>query len=350
MQPSATTQSLQNLIRGVLTGYHQMGAPASKLMWSLVTIELVLIGIWAAFGDEQLAGLLKKFLGMCIWIWIVQSFPTLAQSLVEGMATAALRAGGGGDDFRTLQDPSGIMSKGLVVTQPLIDFIGTIPKLNVADKIVYYLCALAIIWMYIWMGWCLFYPMVEYYIFVVVGSVLMPFAINKHTRFIADKAVNMVVGCGLKLMVLGFCLALIQPTLAQIKFTVPISWNQLFSVMLQVGSLGYLLYKAPQAAMSMVHSSPTLNGSEILTSIGRIGFGAISAAPAAMYRAALGQYMNPALGANLGGGGGNASVAGAAAAVATAAAQGAHPTPGEGGDNSSKPPINNPADQKGPDV
>jgi type IV secretion system protein TrbL len=327
MQPSATTQSLQNIIQGVLAGHAQMGGPAAYLMWSLVTIEIVLLGIWFAFGDAEISKLLKKVLEIGIWIWIVQAFPTLAQSLVEGMATAALRAGGGGDDFRTLQDPSGIMSRGLVVTQPLVDFIGTIPKLNVADKIIYYLCALAIVWMYIWMGWCLFYPMIEYYIFVVVGSVLIPFAINRHTRFIADKAINMVVGCGLKLMVLAFCLAIIQPVLAQIKFTTPITWNQLFSVMLQVGALGYLLYKAPQAAMSMVQSSPTLNGGEILSGIGRAGFSMIASTSSSMYRAAVqgatGGQHNSALGGHTGGGSGGATGIGAAAATA---ASGAHLT------------------------
>lgn len=335
MQPSMTTQALHTLIRGVLSGYTQMGAPANKLMWSLVTIEIVFIGIWAAFGDEQLAGLLKKFLGMCIWIWIVQTFPRLAQTLVESLATAALRAGGGGDNFSLMLDPSAIMARGLTCTQPFKEFIDSIPMVNVGDKLAYYICYIAIVWMYIWMGFCLFYPVIEYYIFVVLGSLLMPFAINRHTRFLADKAINMVVGCGIKLMVLGFCLAIIQPVLSNIKFHNPTTWNEIAAIMLAVGSLGYLLYKAPQAAMSMVQGSPSLNGSEILSGIGRIGFNAIAAAPAAMYRAALSQSMTPTLDA--------ARTVGAAA---LAAAPGAPGSGAGGGPSAAQPPINNPSNSQ----
>jgi type IV secretion system protein TrbL len=350
MQPSMTTQALHTLIQGVLAGHTQMGAPANKLMWSLVTIEIVLIGIWAAFGEEQLAGLFKKFLGLCIWIWIVQAFPQLAQSLVESLATAALRAGGGGDNFSLMLDPSAIMARGLTATKPFKDFIDSIPTVNVGDKIAYYICYIAIVWMYIWMGFCLFYPVIEYYIFVVLGSVLMPFAINKHTRFLADKAINMVVGCGIKLMVLGFCLAIIQPVLSKIKFSNPTTWNEIAAIMLAVGSLGYLLYKAPQAAMSMVHGSPGLSGSEVLSGLGRVGVGMIASAPAAAYRAVLGTVSagqsglsqhNAALGPS------SIGIAGAAGAAAGAAAASQPTAAGDGG---AMPPFNNPSDQKGPDL
>lgn len=292
MQPTAATDALQTLIRGVLAGYGEMGGPANKLMWTLVTLEVAFVGIWTALGEEQVASLFKKVLGLGIWIWIVQQFPRLASALVEGLAEGALRAGGEGGDFRSLQDPSAIASQGLKVTKPFMDFIQTIPMLNVADKVAYYLCALAIIWMYIWMAWCVFYPMVEYYLFVAVGSLLMPFAINRHTRFIADKAIHMTVACGIKLMVLGFCLAIIKPVLSKIQFTVPITWNQLYSVLLTVGALGYLLYKAPQAAMSMVQGSPSLNGGEILSGLGRMAVSVVATAPVMAQRYLLGSTVS----------------------------------------------------------
>jgi type IV secretion system protein TrbL len=305
MRPSATTQALQTLIHGVLAGHSQMGEAASKLMWSLVTIEVVLVGLWTAFGEEQVSSLFKKLLGLGIWIWIIQSFPRIAHALVEGLATAALRAGGGGDDFSIMLDPSAIMARGLTTTEPFLEFVQAIPTINVGNKIVYYLCYLAVVWMYIWMGWCIFYPVVEYYIFVVLGTLLMPFAINRHTRFLADKAINMVVGSGIKLMVLGFLLALIQPVLAQIQFKNPAEWNELFSIMFSVGALGYLLYKAPQAAMSMVQGSPALSGSELVTGLGRVAFSTVMWAPTTAARYLGGEAM-----AGIGGAGAIAAGAG----------------------------------------
>lgn len=350
MKTSMTTQALQTLIHGVLTGYTHMSGPAGKLMWTLVTVEVVLMGIWTAFGEEQVAGLFRRVLGLGIWIWIVQAFPHLAQTLVESLATAALRAGGGGDDFKVMLDPSAIMTRGLKATKPFKDFIDAIPTLDVGDKVAYYLCYLAIIWMYIWMSFCIFYPVIEYYIFVVIGSVLIPFAINKHTRFIADKAINMVVGCGIKLMVLGFCLAIIQPVLSQIKFKNPTTWNEIAAVMLAVASLGYLLYKAPQAAMSMVHGSPGLSGSEVLSGLGRIGMGALVSAPVAATRYLTGGLMGGgggalAAGAANGARGGAMAVSAAVGAVATASSAAAQPVI-----NPDATPKNSPTAQKGTDA
>jgi len=298
MRPSFASQTLHTLILGVLTGHQNMRHAVDSVMWSLVTIEIVVVAIWTAFGEEQIASLLKKLLGLGIWIWIVQSFPRLAQAFVESVATVALRAGGKGDDFSVLLDPSSIMVRGLQTTAPFLQALNAVPWTNVADKITYSICYIAIVWMYIWMAWCCFYPVLEYYIFVALGSILMPFAVSRHTRFIADKAIHMVLACGIKLMVLAFLLALIQPVLDTVKFqnTNHIEWNELFSVMFVIGGLGYTLWKAPTAAMSFVQGSPSLQGGDVLVGLGRIGFNVVTWAPMTAARHLVGNAVNSGLG------------------------------------------------------
>jgi hypothetical protein len=131
-------------------------------------------------------------------------------------------------------------------------------------------------------------------------------------------------------MVLAFLLALIQPVLDTVKFqnTNHIEWNELFSVMFVVGGLGYTLWKAPTAAMSFVHGSPSLQSQEILAGLGRIGFSVVAWAPTTAARhlvgGAVGSGLGGALSASRGASGGTEAPGSVAAAYA--AVTSAHPS------------------------
>ena len=54
---------------------------------------------------------------------------------------------------------------------------------------------------------------IEYYLVVTLATCLIPFGISQHTRFLAEKAIGAVVAVSVKLMVLSFIIALIQPVI-----------------------------------------------------------------------------------------------------------------------------------------
>jgi hypothetical protein len=112
-----------------------------------------------------------------------------------------------------------------------------------------------------------FFAIIEYYLFVSLSGAMLVCIVVPSLRFIADKAINAIVACAIKLMVLGFLLAVTEPILKDLRFTNflhQVGWNEIWSVILIAWGLGYALIKAPSMASSMIHGSPGMSGAPVV--------------------------------------------------------------------------------------
>ena len=106
---------------------------------------------------------------------------------------------------------------------------------------------------------------IEYYLVVTLASVLIPFGISSHTKFIAEKAIGAAIAVSVKLMVLSFIMGLAQPLIGQMHFTGSgdITLNQMISMLLVCGLLAYVVLRAPAVAADFLSGSPSLNAGAI---------------------------------------------------------------------------------------
>ena len=106
---------------------------------------------------------------------------------------------------------------------------------------------------------------IEYYLVVTLASVLIPFGIASHTKFIAEKAIGAAIAVSVKLMVLSFIMGLAQPLIGQMHFTGSgdITLNQMISMLLVCGLLAYVVLRAPAVAADLLSGSPSLNAGAI---------------------------------------------------------------------------------------
>ena len=121
MDFTTLTQTLNNFLSVFSLGYGNLLPSTLWLFGTLLSIEIVLFGIWYAFGAENIVGAMKKILFVGFWFWIVTSFPTLVNHLVDSLIQAGQLAAGGNDCLI----PSGDDNIGF--DRPLAGFDGNLP-------------------------------------------------------------------------------------------------------------------------------------------------------------------------------------------------------------------------------
>lgn len=269
MSPGILTQTLDHFINAFGYGWSNLLPSINWLIGSLLAIEIVLLGLWWALsGGEQILSVIKRILFLGLWMWIVLSFPDLADAFVKSLVKAGRIAGGGVDSGPSLFDPSNILEYGLKVTGPLIFQIGGVSITKIFFGFVYVLSYVGIMLAYIVMAWQVFMAVLEYYLIVAVVGVLLPFGFLKQTRFLAEKAIGAVISAGVKLMVLAFILAVIDPILAGLSFSSDITLKEMWSVLLVSGGIAFLTWNAPNVASGLLSGSPSLSAQTAVQTAG----------------------------------------------------------------------------------
>jgi type IV secretion system protein TrbL len=259
------TLTLQNFIAALSGGYGRLQGSVNSLLSILVGIEVVLLGLWTALGGgDNVVGIFKKILQIGAWVWIVQAYPSLCKAFVESLVHAGLLAGGGGD-ASLLMDPSRLAGYGLDATEPLTKKLADLGMTDLSDLIVFGFGYLAILACFLIMAINVFLAVLEYYLFAALVGIFLPFGLLAPTKFLAEKAVGAVVSAGVKLMVLAFVTAIIDPVLSNIHFAGPeITFNELWSMFLTVCGLMFFCWKAPNLAASLLGGSPHLGAGDLL--------------------------------------------------------------------------------------
>jgi type IV secretion system protein TrbL len=263
------TLTLQHFITAFSGGYGRLQGAAQSLLAILIAIEVVLLGLWTALGGgDNLAYVFKKILHIGMWVWIVQSYPTLCKAFVDSLVQAGLAAGGGGDASLIL-DPSRIAGYGLDATAPLTQKIADLGLPDVSEWVVFEFGYIAILACFLIMAIQVFLAVLEYYLFAALVGIFLPFGLLAPTKFLAEKAVGAVVSASIKLMVLAFVMAVIDPVLQNVRFAGPnITFNDLWSTLLTVCALMFFCWKAPQLAASLLGGSPHLGTGDLLQAAG----------------------------------------------------------------------------------
>ena len=258
MNPGILTQTLNNFLTAFGAGWSNLQPAITWLTGALLGIEIVMLGLWWALGGgEQIVGVMKKVLYLGVWMWIVQSFPALSNAFVQSLIQAGKIAGGGGGP--SLFDPSNIIDYGILTTAPLVDNINSIGITEIVNGIVLALTYVGIMLAYILIAWQIFYAVLEFNLLAAVVGIFLPFGFFEPTKFLAEKAIGAIVSSGVKLMVLAFIMAVIEPTLSTLSFTSALNFTEIWSALLTVGAVAFLAWNAPGIASGLLAGSPSLS-------------------------------------------------------------------------------------------
>jgi type IV secretion system protein TrbL len=262
------TTTLTNFVSAFQGGYSRLQPAINGLLGVLAGIEIVLIGFWWALsGGERLANVIKKILFLGFWLWLTTSFQTTSKAFVDSLIQAGLTAGGKPGGYSLLLDPSRIAGYGLQATEALskaLDNIG----FDLVDAIIFGLAYIAIMVSFLVMAIQVFLAVLQYYLLAAVVGILIPFGILPQTKFLAEKAIGAIVSAGVKLMVLAFVMAVVEPVLSNVRFSgTEIKLNELWSVLLTCGGIAFLTWNAPSLVAGLLAGSPSLGAASAAQSV-----------------------------------------------------------------------------------
>ncbi len=331
MDPGILTTTLNNFLTAFSAGWSNLQPAINYLIGTFLAIEIIMIGLWMALGGgDQLLSVMKKLLYLGFWLWIVRQFPTLADAFVKSLVQAGQIAGGGGGS--SVFDPSNIIDYGINTTAPMLDEMMKMDITQIVNGLVLGLCYLMIMLAYILIAWQIFYAVLEFYLITALVGIFLPFGFLEQTKFLAEKAIGAVIASGIKLMVLAFIMAVIEPVLGTLTFSGSLTFTEIWSALVTVGAMAFLTWNAPGVAAGLMAGSPSLTAGTALQNavVGGTGAALLAGGMVAATRSAV-KGIGGGVSSLLGKGGGSASAGSAASLGGGSSPGGSGSGAGKGG-------------------
>ncbi|EHP83955.1 TrbL/VirB6 plasmid conjugal transfer protein [Geobacter metallireducens RCH3] len=205
--------------------------------------------------------MVKKILTIGFFIFLVQGVARsgLAEIILDGFIAVGLKAGGAGVSF-SMKNPSSLISAGFLAADPIYDAIQHMAITAIGDRLMAYGCYLIVILAYVVMACQIMITFIEFGIVSTLGIILLPFGISKHTAFLSEKAIGAIIAFGIKLMVLSFVVAVIQPVLLALPALGPDpTFNQMMTLGVTVAVIAFVVAQAPGVASAVLSGSPSLS-------------------------------------------------------------------------------------------
>src|SRR5690606_19172214 len=122
----------------------------------------------------------------------------------------------------------------------------------------------------------IFMTLVEFYLITAFGVIMIPWGINRHTAFIAERYFGAILAQGVKLMVVVTLVGLLMPVLSGLELGPDPSLTDGFSLMFGVATIGLLIWRAPSVASGLMSGSANLSASDTIG----MGMGSVGAVAA----------------------------------------------------------------------
>jgi len=315
MDPGILTTTLNNFQTVLSAGWGNLQPAINYLIGTFLAIEIIMVGLWMALGGgDQLLSVMKKLLYLGFWLWIVRQFPMISNAFVESLIKAGQIAGGG-SGAGSLYDPSNIIRYGINTTAPMVDEMMKMDITQIVNGLVLGLCYLMIMLAYILIAWQIFYAVLEFYLITALVGIFLPFGFLEQTKFLAEKAIGAVIASGIKLMVLAFIMAVIEPVLGTLTFSGNLTFTEIWSALVTVGAIAFLTWNAPGVAAGLMAGSPSLSAGTAVQNavVGATGGALVAGGMVAATRSAV-KGIGGGVATFLGKGGG-AGAAGSAASM-----------------------------------
>ncbi len=198
--------------------------------------------------------------------YLVLNWSTLCKTVMDGFISVGAMAGTGsgtGSNVPDLRDPTQVLNVFWTLAQPIADYSSSLGITDIGKIVLigfgYIILAAAIF--IIAIQCALTY--LEFYVVAVVATVLVPFGVNKHLSFLAERSFGAVISHGIKLAVLSFILTAAAPILQNVmppgSATNPITYDLVFNLDAAALLIAFLAWHAPSIAAGLFGGGPALH-------------------------------------------------------------------------------------------
>ncbi len=285
---SGVLTTLLNTFAAVFSGgFSRIYPDAMHLLSILAALEVAVAAVWWTLTDENVpVALLRKIMQIGFFIFLVTNYETLINVTLDGFVLTGLKAGGAGAaKISLIKDPSAIIDYGFTAIQPIftqindftpVQIMKNLPSIAMAE-----ICALLVILAFFVLAIQVFITYLEFFLVSVLGLILIPFGVFKHTSFLAEKVFGAIVSFGMRLMVLAFILTITEPTLASLALPADPDIQKVLVLLLTALTVMALAWHAPAMAGGLMAGAPSLTAGTAVGTGMAMAMGAAGAGMAA---------------------------------------------------------------------
>lgn len=242
-------------------GRAELQGVAHSLLHVLAGIDLTLAALWWALrGDNFIPRMVRKIFVLGVFAWFISEYDSIMATVIEGFVQVA-SIGSGKDISQLVQNPGYIFVEGFNTLSPLFAHLASfgISGIFSPDMYMTLLAAGIAIFAFGIIAITLTVTWIEYYLLTALALVLLPFGVWRHTAFLAERAFSLAITFGIKIMVLGFIVAIAGPVILTLVIPEEPSWGQMLSAAFGVLSVAALAVHAPGLASGILAGSPSLS-------------------------------------------------------------------------------------------
>ncbi|HMM21480.1 MAG TPA: type IV secretion system protein [Selenomonadales bacterium] len=209
------TDFLSSMMRYYISVCHSGAAALFPAAFKLLIFLAVLDFSWTAMFRLNEVGpkyLLSKAIKYGIFMWILSNW-TEGMALAAKIFTSFERAGQLASGSSLPLQPDAIWSNGLEILDASWQGIKMLSWSNIGGVLASLTILVVTLAAVIFTAIALFMCRVEFWTIVTLATVLIPFGVWDKSKFLFEKATGAVLNLGIKMAVISFIAAVIQPTL-----------------------------------------------------------------------------------------------------------------------------------------
>ena len=233
----------------------------------LMTIDLVMSVLLNLGETDHIKQLISKVFKYGFVLWVVTQWSMLANAVTDTFVLIGSTIGGG--DPSLIKSPSSIIDKCLSMLKPLWTYFLenslSLMTLNIGQFMILLVVGIAITLAFVVMAVQTAITYIEYYAICAFAVAFIPFGVNKHTSFLAEKAIGAVFSIGTKLMVLSAILGLSANVLNGMTLTVTGTpdLDSCLAIVSVSSLMAFLCWQAPAMAAGLMSGAPSLSAGTV---------------------------------------------------------------------------------------
>lgn len=255
---------LMNYAQAINKGFGFIEGDVQFLMSVFIGISITLSALfWALKGEDILAPFLKKILLIGFFAFLINNWPSLMGVIVKSFVQLGNKAGGSPIDPNTMFSPGKVAGLGidywLAFDEAISGLTGPVEFfVNIVDIVILFIVGLIVVAAFFVMAVQIFVTLVMFKLVTLAAFVLVPFGVLKHTSFMSERALGLVVSYGLKFFTLSLILAIGYGIFSTLKPVDVLNINESFSLMLASVVLLMLAMQAPAVASELITGGPQI--------------------------------------------------------------------------------------------
>ncbi len=262
---------MNNFIQVVKAGARNLMGYALKLAGLLVIIDWSISLSLGLVKEDKIRFLVMQMLKIGFFVFLIKNWVDGTAGLSEGithMIVASFEKLGFIASTSSIDYmPDSIVANGFKTFEAMWKGIKGLGMGSISVILADLILAAAILGSMILAGIEMFMARIEFWTVALVTLPLLPFGMNKHTSFLAEKAIGAIFSLGVKVCVISFLSAVCSPLLFSFASQIvaaseasnkPLEFNLLLQMLVASLIVFVLIHRIPSLVQGLINGSPSL--------------------------------------------------------------------------------------------